>query len=310
MHPLSRRLIDRAPAGLATPASLTVRTIDGAIAHRLPGLAAELAFWVVLSLPALVLTIVATAGVLAGDANDWSSALVERVVVVARVVLSERSITDVLRPLLESLLGQEGVGALSFSLLATVWVVSRAVKVVLTAIALTTGRGDEARPGWQQRLLGLALTLGTLLVGTVLAPLLLAGPGLGERLTDLLPAEAAFLGPLWRASYWPVTIVLAMLGLSLLYHLGAPGPHAWRWDLPGAILATVLWLIGSGGLRLYGTWVVEGGGAYGPLAGPIVGLLWLWLTGLAVLVGSEFNSHVRDHWSVWQPPSPDATDMP
>jgi membrane protein len=295
VHPLSRRLIDRAPPGLRTPVTLTVRTIDGAIAHRLPGLAAEIAFWVVLSLPALLLTTIATTGVLGGEASDWKDALIDWIVEVASLALTRPTIEQGLRPVLESLLDGGGVGVVSFAFLTTLWVASRAVKVVLTTISLTADI-EEHRPGWQQRLLGFGLTFLALLAGVVLIPLLLTGPGFGTQLADLVGPEAAFLEPLWRALYWPLTVALAVAGLSVLYHLGVPGRSPWRRDIPGAVLATIVWLIGSSGLRLYGAWVLDGEGAYGPLAGPIVGLLWIWVTGFATLLGAEFNAQVERRW--------------
>jgi membrane protein len=301
VHPLSRRLIDRAPPGLRTPVSLTVRTVDGALAHRLPGLAAEVAFWVLLSLPALLLTTVATTGVLGGEAGDWKDDLISWIVDVAGLALTSRTIEEGLRPLLESLLQDGGVAIVSFAFITTVWVASRAVRVILTTIELTADVIDP-RPGWKQRLLGFGLTLGALLSGVVITPLLLAGPGFGEQLADLLEPELAFVEPLWRAAYWPATVALAVVGLSVLYHLGVPGRSPWRRDVPGAVLATLVWLLGSGGLRLYGSWVLDGEGAYGPLAGPIVALLWIWVTGFAVLLGAEFNAQVERRW----PTGPDS----
>ena len=289
MHPVSRRLIERTPRGLRPPLALAVRTIDRSIDHRLPGLAAEVAFWVLLSLPALLLATIATAGVLGGERAHWREQLINRVTEVAQIALTPQTISSVVEPVLRGLFDEGGVGLVSFAFLATVWTASRAVRVVLTTIAVTAD-AHNARPGWKQRLLGFALTLGALLTGVVLAPLLLAGPGFGEQLAELIGPEATFLGPLWRALYWPATGGGAVAGLAVLYHLGVPGRTPWRHDLPGALLATAVWLLGSGGLRLYGAWVLDDDSPYGSLAGPIVGMLWVWLTGLAVLVGAEFNA--------------------
>ncbi len=291
MHPLSRRLIDRSPAVLRTPLALVVRTVDRSIEHRLPGLAAEIAFWVLLSLPALLLAIIATAGVLGGEGTSWREQLVNRVTDVSQIALTPTTIEGVVRPVLEGLFDEGGVGLVSFAFLATVWTASRAVRVVLTTIAVTADM-KGVRPGWKDRLLGFGLTFGALLAGIVLTPLLLTGPGFGEQLAQMIGPEGAFVADVWRVAYWPTTTLIAMAGLALLYHVGVPGRSPWRRDLPGAVLATVVWLLGSGGLRLYGAWVLDDDSAYGPLAGPIVALLWLWLTGLAVLVGAEFNAQV------------------
>jgi membrane protein len=268
-----------------------VRTIDRSIDHRLPGLAAEIAFWVLLSLPALLLATIAAAGVLGGERAHWREQLIDRVTEVSQIALTPRTIDTVVEPVLRGLFDQGGIGLVSFAFLATVWTASRAVRVVLTTIAVTADV-QGVRPGWQQRLLGFGLTFAALVAGIVLAPLLLTGPGFGAQLAEAIGPEADVLATIWRLAYWPVTATIAIAGLAVLYHLGVPGRTPWRADLPGALLATAVWVLGSGGLRLYGSWVLDEESAYGPLAGPIVGLLWLWLTGLAALVGAEFNAQV------------------
>ncbi len=261
---------------------------------RLPGLAAEIAFWVLLSLPALLLSIIAITGLVL-EGGGWEQPLVERVVEVSRLALTEPTIDGAVRPILAQLLETGGVGVASFAFIVTVWVASRAVKVVLQTLALTYDR-THMRQGWQDRLLGFAVTLAAMAVGIVLTPLLVAGPSFGEQLVVWIGDDPVGLEALWRRAYYPATVLVATLAVAALYHLGSPGTTPWRRDLPGAVLATTVWLVGSAGLRLYGIWAVEGGTVYGPLAGPIVALLWLWLSGLAVLLGAELNAQIERLW--------------
>jgi membrane protein len=294
VHPFSERLIERSPGPLRRPVEVVVGTVDAAMRDRLPGLAAEIAFWVLLSLPALLLATIAATGVV-GDTfagGDWQDQLLNRTVEVSRVALTDATIDSVVRPVLEQLLEGGGIGLISVSFAAAVWTASRAVKVVLTLLAIVSNR-EEARQGWQDRIIGFAVTLGALLVGIVLLPLLIAGPNLGEQISEWAGGNVGLFADLWRQLYWPVIIVGATLAIALLYHLGVPGRTRWRHELPGAVLATAVWLAGSAGLRLYGTWVADGDSVYGPMAGPIVLMLWLWLTGFAVLLGAEFNAAIR-----------------
>ena len=294
VHPISERLVARSPAPLRRPVRIVIRTIDAAISDRLPGLAAEIAFWILLSMPALLLAIIAATGVI-GDTfagGDWQEQLLARTVEVSRVALTEATIDDVVRPILQQLLEGGGIGLISLSFAAAVWTASRAVKVVLTTLTIVTDR-EDARRGWQDRIIGFGITLGALLFGIVLLPLLLAGPNLGEQISEVTGAELTVFATVWSQLYWPVVVIAATLAIAALYHLGVPGRTRWRHEIPGAILATAAWLAGSGGLRLYGTWILDGESVYGPLAGPIVLLLWLWLTGFAVLLGAEFNAALR-----------------
>ena len=298
VHPVTQKLIDRSPERLRRPVDLSARTVDGALGDRLPGLAAEIAFWVLLSLPALVLAGIASLGSIGTwfggiDAGQWQRQLMNRVTEVARVGLTETTVENVVRPLLEQLLQGGGIGLISFAFLTAVWTASRAVRVVLTTVTIVYDR-DDTRPAWLVRLLGMVVTIGALLLGAVLAPLLIAGPNFGEQLAEWVNVDLGPLPEVWARTYWPGVIVLATAGIATLYHLGVPGRTRWRHDLPGAILATVVWLAGSAGLRLYALWSLNSQSIYGPMAGPIVALLWLWLTALAVLLGGELNAQL-DH---------------
>jgi len=296
VHRLSKAVIDRSPARLRPAVRLTIGTIDGAVSDRLPGLAAEVAFWVLLSLPALLLSAIAVTGFVIGRQDDlWEQRFVERIVEVSRLAFTERTIDGVIRPLVDQLLAGSGIGLASFAFLTTVWVASRAVKVVLQTLSLVYD-DIEPRKGWQDRLLGFAITLGALIVGIVLAPLLVAGPGFGAQLVEWIGDDPIGIEVLWRALYYPATVVGGTLAIAALYHLGLTGNTPWRRDLPGAVLAAAVWFTGSSGLRLYGAWIVGSDSAYGPLAGPIVALLWLYLTCLAVLLGAELNAQVERMW--------------
>jgi membrane protein len=296
MHPLSLRLIERTPERLRPAVRLLVRTVDGAMRDRLPGLAAEIAFWVLLSLPALLLTAVSVALVVGGlGETAWKEQFISRALEVSRVALTENAVENTLRPLLVQLVEGGGIAIASFAFLTTLWTASRAVRVVLTTLAIAYSR-EGVRKGWHDRLLGFGIAIGGLLVGLVLMPLLLSGPNAGEYLVDLIGRDPIGLAELWRTLYWPAIIVAVTLVIAALYHLGVPGHTPWRRDLPGAILAMTVWLLGSAGLRLYGTWVLDGDSVYGPLAGPIVAMLWLWLTGFAVLVGAELNAAIEEEW--------------
>lgn len=272
---------------------VSVRTVDGAIHDRLPGLAAETAFYVILSLPALIVALVAAIPAFLPEFNgqNWQDDLIDRISEVASVALTSTTIETVIEPILERLLEGGGAGVVSTAFIAAIWVSSRAVKVILTTTALVYG-GTSHRPGWLQRALGFAVTFGALLVGTILAPLLLAGPGFAEQ------AEAWFevdLGPLvaiWEVAYWPTVILLAVAAIAVLYRVAVPHRGRWWRDIPGALAAAGVWLLGSAGLRLYGGYLAGTDSVYGPLAGPIVALLWLWLTALAVLLGAELNAQL------------------
>ncbi len=301
MHPISRSIIERAPRAVRRPVEVAIRTVDGAISDRLPGLAAETSFYVVLSLPALVVAIIAAIPAFVPDlaGQDWEEEFVARTTEVASVALTSATIETINDELLIPLLEGGGVGVVSTAFIAAIWVASRAVKVVLTTAALVYGR-ESYRPGWLQRLVGFGVTLAALVVGAILAPLLLAGPGFAEQAEEWFEVDLGPLVGIWEVAYWPTVILLAVAAIAVLYRVAVPHRGRWWRDLPGALGAAGVWLLGSAGLRVYGAYLTGTDSVYGPLAGPIVALLWLWLTALAVLLGAELNAqldrsaHVHD----------------
>jgi len=293
VHPISAAIIERTPKSLRRPVDVAIRTVDGAMGDRLPGLAAETSFYIILSLPALVVAILAAIPVFlpTAEATDWQSEFLARALDISSVALTQTTIESVVEPLLLSLLEGGSVGIVSTAFVAAIYVASRAVRVVLTTTALVYG-GVERRPGWLQRSIGVGVTLGALIVGTVLAPLLLAGPAFAEQAEGWFSVDLGPLVLIWEIAYWPTVVLLGVLAIAALYRIAVPRRARWWRDLPGAAVATAGWLLGSAGLRVYGGWLTGTESVYGPLAGPIVALLWLWLTALAVLLGAELNANL------------------
>ncbi len=85
-----------------------------------------------------------------------------------------------------------------------------------------------------------------------------------------------------------MVVILSIAFLTTLYHLSVPVRTSWRYDIPGAVLAFMIWVLGSYLLRI--TLETAKTSIYGPLAAPIAVLLWLYLTSLAVLIGAALNA--------------------
>jgi membrane protein len=82
-------------------------------------------------------------------------------------------------------------------------------------------------------------------------------------------------------------------GFALVYYLAPDVEQRWAWILPGAHLATALWLLISLGFRFYVTHFGQFNKMYGTIGGVIVMLLWFYLSGLVLLFGAEFNSEIE-----------------
>jgi membrane protein len=145
-----------------------------------------------------------------------------------------------------------------------------------------------------QRIFALLLYMVSLVLLVVGLPILALGP-------DLLPK--IFPVP-WREEitfwvdtfYYPTLAVVIMVALATLYKLALPRKLPWHRLLPGAILAMIVFLLTSIGLRLYIAWITTTGYTYGALATPIAFLLFAFFIGLAIVLGAYFNAAIQEMW--------------
>ena len=261
---------------------------------RVLGLSAEAAFWQLLSLPPVLLTVMGSIGYLGSELGPQNLARLETsILTAAESVISPRAIDELVRPALHSLLTNGRADVISIGFLLALWTGSTAMATFVNTITITYDLRD-CRSALKSRLLALVLFLGQVVLGILVLPALVLGPGIIERLA---PASAhRSLHLVVVAAYWPVVVLGSLAALATLYHLSIPVRTRWFRGLPGATLAVALWLLGSFGLRVYVGFVVRGQSVYGSLAAPIAVLLFFYITALAVLAGAELNAEIDKLW--------------
>lgn len=260
-------------------------TFSLCLRYRITGLAAEAAFWVLLSLPALALGTVGILGYLHGELGALRATHVEQVLThAASTVLSQSEVRHSVAPALHAMLTSGHADVVSVSFLFALWSGSRALNVAIDTITVASGQ-NGLRGIVRTRLLAFGLYLPALLLGAATVPLL-AGT---ELLAEITPGAAAVLGPL----AWPLVAAALAVFLTTLYHLALPDRRRWREGLPGAYVALAMWAAGSALLRVYfhtNAYGGSGGAGFGRIAATAAILLWLYITALAVLVGAVFNA--------------------
>jgi membrane protein len=151
----------------------------------------------------------------------------------------------------------------------------------------------EGRPFWKLRPIMLLITLvAVLLIAVALLILVLSGP-VAQSIGDVVGLGSVAL-TVWSYAKWPVLGVVMLLVVALLYY-ATPNVKQpkFRWVSVGAGVAIVSWLVAS---VLFGIYVANFSNynkTYGSLGGVIVGLLWLWITNLALLLGAEIDSEME-----------------
>lgn len=270
--------------------SVAGATLRNAWGHRVLGLSAEAGFWQLLSLPSAVLGLLGTIGYLgellpARTVNEVEVRLLD----LSARVLTPSTVDSVVRPTLDAVLGEGRAAVISIGFVLSLWSGSSAMATFVNTISIAYDQRD-VRGAVRSRLLALRLYLVSMLAGVVLLPTLVAGPTLLARIPAV--ARHPWVSSLVAVSYWPVVGGLSLLALVSLYHLAPPRRQRWRWAVPGALAAVVIWFAGSALLRAYASSVFGHTLSTGALGAPVAVLLFFYMTALAVLLGAELNAEV------------------
>ncbi len=275
---------ERARRGARTCWRLVVATVGSCMRHRVTGLAAEAAFFAILSIPPLIFALAGAVGYVTdrftpAQVEDVRSAVLD----LSSRLLTDSAVHNVIEPTMDDVLRGGRFDVISLGFVLALWSGSRALNVFVDTITIMHGLGGE-RGIVATRALSFVLYVLALVTGVVAVPLMVIGPSLAAQ---WLPADLDFLLGL----YWPVVVVVSICFLATLYHVSVPVRTAWTFNLPGATFSLFAWIVGSYVLR----WVLtvtaaDSRSIYGPLAAPIAVLLWLYLVAIAVLIGAAVNA--------------------
>lgn len=269
---------------------VVVSTVDTCMRYRVTGLAAEAAFFALLSLPPLIFGLAGSIGFVF---SQFSAARIggvrQTIADLASRALTPQTVDSIIKPTVDDVLSGGRYDVISIGFILALWSGSRALNVFVDTITIMYGLGGQ-RGIVSTRVLSFVLYVLGMITGVITIPLVLAGPRLVEK---SLPARLDALNQL----YWPTVLVLGICFLATLYHVSVPVRTAWRYNLPGAVFTMLCWVFGSALLR----WVLVGTAQgstsiYGPLAAPIAVLLWLYLLSIAVLIGAAINAALDFVW--------------
>jgi membrane protein len=150
---------------------------------------------------------------------------------------------------------------------------------------------EETRPLWKRFSLSVvfAPALGVMVI--VGAGLLLIGPQLAESLAGRVDLDEAFVA-LWWWLRIPVALFLLMLAVSVIYYFVPNTNRSFRFVVPGAVVAVIVWALALLGFSFYLSNFANYGAVYGSLAAAVALLVYLYLSAAALLLGAEVNEAV------------------
>jgi membrane protein len=192
---------------------------------------------------------------------------------------------------LQTLAGEER-SSLSYGLVIglgiALWSTNNGVKAMFEAMNIAY-REDEKRSFLRLNLVSLFFTFMALIAAIVL----LIGLGIIPAMIAFLPL-GGFAETLLSLARWPVLLVMAACGISLLYRYGpSREPAKKRWISWGASLAALLWLAGSLGVSFYLSHIANFNVTYGTLGALIGFLFWVWISSIIIILGAEVNAELE-----------------
>jgi membrane protein len=261
----------------------TLRRVGGkALEDDCPGLAAQLAYFVLLFLFPFLMLLVAAAGLAVDNPASVIETLAERM---GGVVPEDAA--ELLVDYVDRTLRSRTSGVLLFAVLLVLGSGSAASQAIIKA----ANRAYEVRETRQIfRIWGISILMGlgvTLLVGALAFATF--GPEIGGYVQRLTGMPGVFL-TFWGALSWALAFLAVTLALAVLYYLAPNAELPFKWITPGGFTATVLMLGASVALNLYAANVARYDQVYGQLGAVVVLMLWLYVTGLTVLIGAEINA--------------------
>lgn len=241
-------------------------------------LAAGVTFWILLSLPAVILAMVSALGVLDSFVGRSLSTEIEEDVTgfVERVFTSE---TPGIARAVDQLFAQQEVGLLTVSVALTLWTISRGFAGMIRALD-GVYEVDESRPWYITRVVALVLGLGSLLISV---PIVLLELLVWSRFPD---------GPIESILRTVVAVLILVSWASMIFHYGPSIRTQWRWDLPGSIVAASFWWVLTVGYQSYIDIASGRNDVLTVIGASLLALTWVWLAAQVLLIGAAVNVEV------------------
>ncbi len=249
-------------------------------AHHGPQWAGHIAFCTLLALFPFLIVVVSAASFLG------TGEIAGQLIYMAFDFLPAEMV-DTLSPVIVEILEQRRGGLMTVGIIGTIWAASSGLEALRLAANNAYGV-TSLQAAWRRRLEDLILVM-VGIAATILAVFaVIAGPFLWDWLAPILKFQL-IKAWMWALVRHAVAITVLILGVSVLYRWLPNVRQRWHHTLPGAVTASLLWLLGGTLFSLYlsqlGSYTVT----YGSLGGIVITMLFFYMSGIFFVLGAEVN---------------------
>ena len=269
---------------------ITARTLGKSWDDSIFSESAQAAFWCALSLPPLLLGMLGSLAYIAPlFGPDTLPTIENQLISLAGRFFSPNVVGEIIEPTVRDIVQGARGEVVSLGFVISLWAGSSAISAFVDSITEAHDQTPLRHPV-RQRFYALGLYVVMLIGAIITAPFLALGP---RKVAEFIPDS-------WdtglRFAYYPVLFVALVIAVNILYRVSLPKPLPTHRLLLGSVLAAVVFLIATWGLRVYLTWITSTGYTYGALATPIAFLLFAFFLGFAIMIGAELNAAIEEEW--------------
>ncbi|WP_110113540.1 YihY/virulence factor BrkB family protein [Bacillus sp. CGMCC 1.16541] len=246
---------------------------------EIPSLSAELAYYFLLSMFPFLIFLITLIGFLPLQVPDILQMIDE---------FAPEQTMSMIESNLTTVIGQQNGELLSIGLIATIWSASNGINAIVRAFNRAY-QVEENRPFIVARGMSILLTFAMIFIIVVALLLPVFGQMIGLYLFSTLGLSETFLA-IWSASRWIISSAILFIVFMALYYF-APNKHLLARNVAkGAAFATIGWMAVSLAFSYYVNNFSNYTATYGSLGGIIVLLIWLYLSGMIIVIGGEINA--------------------
>jgi membrane protein len=246
---------------------------------EVPGLSAQLSYFFLLSLFPFLIFLITLVGYLPITQEDVLGTIEQ---------FAPGETLQIIDETLDQIINHKNGGLLSFGIIATLWSASNGINAIVRAFNKAY-EVDETRSFIVARGMAILLTVAMVFVIVVALLLPVFGKEIGLFIFSNFGFSEEFL-TMWNTMRWLVSGFILFIVFTSLYYV-APNKHLkFKDGLPGGIAATLGWILASLAFSYYVGNFANYSATYGSIGGVIVLMIWLYLSGMIIILGGELNA--------------------